>query len=529
MLRITPIKSRIIPTLALTTMMASGVFAANPKVENQNEENTVLTEAVVADNSLSNKVNWDDIALFGVGFAAAAVALGIGKKVGEKNASQKRENGETTSEYFNKRFIKDSDKLYSYMFDELGNIIASDKNVIDKAEFYKKISFFTRRYPSRREYIDMFVRATEDSRLTTVQKDTLCRYLITKAACSSKDDEENAKILFPFLEGINDYNKMVEEIVNRTVSSSDGSANTNNQTAPTEGVKQKSAEEDTELLFDTVHHNLTFKDIGGQDKAIEVLKRTVLYPIKFPNGFKNNSISRGILLYGPEGTGKTLLAETLANESNAKYIKLNGNDLTSKWLGETEKNWRKLFQVAKENQPAIIFIDEFDAIAAKRGQGDTYNDKFVNQILGLISDAEKNNYQIYIIAATNRKELIDKAILRPGRIGREVECIAPQTKEDVKQIFTIHLNRYEHEDNLEEDLFSEELLKQHASGANIADIIYSASENAKERCSIYEKMENDTFQDSDMDGVIITNADIKKAIEDRASKSNRKTKIGFNK
>ena len=111
---------------------------------------------------------------------------------------------------------------------------------------------------------------------------------------------------------------------------------------------------------------ISFADVGGQDKVIDELKKGILYPIKYPEAFENVSVNHGTILTGPPGTGKTLIAEALANESNAYFRKLNGSELKSKWIGESESNLRDLFAEAVEKQPSIIVFDEFDSVAKKR-------------------------------------------------------------------------------------------------------------------------------------------------------------------
>lgn len=115
-----------------------------------------------------------------------------------------------------------------------------------------------------------------------------------------------------------------------------------------------------------------------------------MFPMKYPEAYKGRMISHGTILYGPPGTGKTLIAQALANESDANFIKLNGLEMSSCWVGQSEKNWRNLFEKAKKNQPCIIFVDEFDAVAKNRGEAQgRHDDKVVNQLLTLISDIEK--------------------------------------------------------------------------------------------------------------------------------------------
>ena len=236
-------------------------------------------------------------------------------------------------------------------------------------------------------------------------------------------------------------------------------------------------------------------------------------------------------MYGPPGTGKTLIAQALANETQADFVKLNGLEMESKWVGQSEENWRNLFDQARENQPSIIFIDEFDAVAKKRGGADVYGDKVVNQLLTLMSDVEKNGDEIYVIAATNKVDVLDDAITRSGRFGKHIEVKAPETVEGVNKILDIHTRNKKLSNDVNKTELSKKLLDIKATGADIAHIVNSANENAFERAGIYTKMENGTFEKSDIDNLNITFDDFTKAIKDftnNGDKSNRKP-IGFNK
>lgn len=278
------------------------------------------------------------------------------------------------------------------------------------------------------------------------------------------------------------------------------------------------------------NRELSFKDVGGQDSVIKELKKGILYPIKYPEAYENANVSHGFIMYGPPGTGKTLIAQALANETNADFVKLNGLEMESKWVGESEENWRKLFETAKENQPSIIFIDEFDAVAKKRGGADVYGDKVVNQLLTLMSDVEKDGDEIYVIAATNKIDMLDNAITRSGRFGKHIEVKAPDTVDGIEKILEIHTRNKQLSKDLDKLQLSQELLNINATGADIAHIVNSANENALERSGIYEKMEAGTFEKSDIDKLEITTEDFSKAINSFKEKSHKnRNPIGFNK
>lgn len=274
---------------------------------------------------------------------------------------------------------------------------------------------------------------------------------------------------------------------------------------------------------------LSFADVGGQENVIEALKKGILYPIRYPEAYKDSFVNRGYIMYGPPGTGKTLIAQALANETNAEFIKLNGLEMESKWVGESEENWRKLFDTARENQPAIIFIDEFDAVAKKRGGIDVYGDKVVNQLLTLMSDVEKNGDDIFVITATNRLDMLDSAITRSGRFGRHIEVKAPDTKDGILKIFDIHTKNKALADDVDKEKLAGELLKLKATGADIAHIVNSANENAFERAGIYKKMEDGTFNAEDIENLRITYSDFQKAINSfaRENKTSLRRPVGF--
>ena len=274
---------------------------------------------------------------------------------------------------------------------------------------------------------------------------------------------------------------------------------------------------------------LSFADVGGQDKVITDLKKGILYPIKYPEAYENTILNHGFIMYGPPGTGKTLIAQALANETNANFVKLNGLEMESKWVGVSEENWRKLFEAARENQPSIIFIDEFDAVAKKRDGGDVYGDKVVNQLLTLMSDVEKNGDDIFVIAATNKLNMLDSAITRSGRFGQHIEVKAPDSVEGILKIFDIHTRNKSLASDLDKIKIAKELLSLKTTGADISHIVNGANENAFERAGIYKKMEDGTFTKDDINDLRLTYDDFKKSIDDFAQKNNKTNRnpIGF--
>ncbi|MEM4566206.1 MAG: AAA family ATPase, partial [Archaeoglobaceae archaeon] len=212
---------------------------------------------------------------------------------------------------------------------------------------------------------------------------------------------------------------------------------------------------------------IRWEDIGGLENVKQELREAIEWPLKFPDLFRATNIKppKGILLYGPPGTGKTLLAKAVANESNANFISVKGPELLSKWVGESEKHVREMFRKARQVAPAIIFFDEIDSLAPRRGGiGDSHvTERVVSQLLTELDGLEELR-DVVVIAATNRPDLIDPALLRPGRIERHI-YIPPPDKEARKEIFRIHLRGKP----LSEDVSVEELAEK-TEGYSGADI-----------------------------------------------------------
>jgi transitional endoplasmic reticulum ATPase len=185
--------------------------------------------------------------------------------------------------------------------------------------------------------------------------------------------------------------------------------------------------------------HVTYEDVGGLYDAIFKLREIVELPLKHPELFEKLGIEppRGVLLYGPSGCGKTLLARAVANESDAHFVAINGPEIFGKFYGESEKHLREVFKEAEDNSPAIIFIDEIDAIAPKRE--DTTGEverRIVAQLLSLMDGLQRKG-RVIVTGATNRANSIDPALRRPGRFDREIELPVPTAKERL-EILQIH-------------------------------------------------------------------------------------------
>jgi transitional endoplasmic reticulum ATPase len=187
--------------------------------------------------------------------------------------------------------------------------------------------------------------------------------------------------------------------------------------------------------------SISWDDVGGLDEAKQSIIEAVEWPIKSPQKFVQMGIKapRGILLYGPPGTGKTMIAQAVAKESNANFISVKGPEMFSKWLGESEKAIRETFKKARQVAPCVIFFDEIDSVAAMQGMESTdgrTSERVLNQLLTEMDGLESLK-DVVVIAATNRPNLLDPAILRPGRFDRLVYMGSPDRKGRLR-IFKIH-------------------------------------------------------------------------------------------
>jgi len=215
--------------------------------------------------------------------------------------------------------------------------------------------------------------------------------------------------------------------------------------------------------------DINYNDIGGLENAIVEIKETVELPIKKPELFEEIGIDppKGILLYGPPGTGKTLLAKAVANQTNATFIKLVASEFVNKFLGEGARYVRQVFELAKEKSPAIIFIDEIDAIGTKRTHGTQGADREVQRtLMQLLSELDgfESRGNVGIIAATNRPDILDDALIRPGRFDRAIEVPLPN-KEGRINILKIHTEKMKIDENIDFESISE--LTEGFSGADL--------------------------------------------------------------
>ena len=224
------------------------------------------------------------------------------------------------------------------------------------------------------------------------------------------------------------------------------------------------------------HPKTSWEDIGGLDKQENELKEVIEMPLKKPELFKKVGITppKGVLLHGPPGTGKTLLAKAVASSTKSTFIEIVGSELVQKFIGEGAKLVKDIFKLARDRAPSVIFIDEIDAIASKRIEVGTSGEREVQrtfmQFLAEI-DGFKPLDNVKIIGCTNRKDILDPAILRPGRLDRLVDVPVPGI-EGQREIFKIHTKNMK----LDKKMNVEQLLKKMEgfSGADIKSVCTEA-------------------------------------------------------
>jgi transitional endoplasmic reticulum ATPase len=224
--------------------------------------------------------------------------------------------------------------------------------------------------------------------------------------------------------------------------------------------------------------NIGWDDIGGMESTKQELKEAVEWPINNPEAFVRLGIRapKGILLYGSPGTGKTMLAKAVAKESEANFIHVKGPSLLSMWVGKSEEGVRKVFERARQVAPCVVFFDEIDSLAGKRGveQGTKVTERVLNQLLAEI-DGLEDMKDVTIIGATNRPDMLDAALLRPGRFDRVILADIPDERSREK-IFEVHLKKTP----LAKDVKVKELVKLTDGfvGADVEALVREAALNA---------------------------------------------------
>ncbi|QSG12235.1 ATPase of the AAA+ class, CDC48 family [Halapricum desulfuricans] len=219
--------------------------------------------------------------------------------------------------------------------------------------------------------------------------------------------------------------------------------------------------------------SVDFDDVGGLDDAKATLERAVEWPLLYGPLFEATDTEppSGVLLHGPPGTGKTLLARALAGESGVNFIHVNGPELLDRYVGESEESVREVFDRARQTAPTIVFLDEIDAIAGRRGDSNEVTERVVSQLLTEL-DGVAENPNLVVVAATNRKAAIDDALLRPGRLEEHIEVPLPDA-DARRKILDVHTR----DKPLDEDVDLEELVTRTEgySGAEIEALVRKAT------------------------------------------------------
>jgi transitional endoplasmic reticulum ATPase len=224
--------------------------------------------------------------------------------------------------------------------------------------------------------------------------------------------------------------------------------------------------------------NVRWEDIGGLQAIKDELAEAIEWPLKHADLFAEADVKppKGILLYGPPGTGKTMIAKAVATTSEANFISIKGPELISKWVGESEKGVREVFRKARQAAPCVVFFDELDAIAPRRGsEGDAHvTERVISQMLTEL-DGLEDLKGVVVIAATNRPDIIDEALLRPGRFDRILE-VPPPDNDARKQIFQIHTKKKPLDSDVKLDKLVE--MTDGMTGAEIVAIVNAAAMSA---------------------------------------------------
>jgi len=258
---------------------------------------------------------------------------------------------------------------------------------------------------------------------------------------------------------------------------------------------------------------VTYDDIGGLGNIIGKVRELVELPLKHPEIFRRLGIEppKGILLYGPPGVGKTLLAKAIANEANAHFIAINGPEIMSKFYGESEQRLREIFEEAQKNAPAIIFIDEIDAIAPKRDEvmGEVER-RVVAQLLTLM-DGLKGRGDVIVIGATNRPHAVDPALRRPGRFDREIEIPLPD-KQGRYEILTIHTRNMPLAEDVDLRKIAE--ITHGYTGADLAALVKEAALHALRRYLPKIDWQSDTIDPEILESMYVTQQDFMQAFKE---------------
>jgi transitional endoplasmic reticulum ATPase len=258
--------------------------------------------------------------------------------------------------------------------------------------------------------------------------------------------------------------------------------------------------------------SVTYEDIGGLDEELEQVREMIELPMRHPELFQQLGIEppKGVLLHGPPGTGKTLMAKAVASEIDAHFTNISGPEIMSKYYGESEEQLREVFEEAEGNAPAIVFIDEIDSIAPKRGEtsGDVER-RVVAQLLSLMDGLDERG-DVIVIGATNRVDALDPALRRGGRFDREIEIGVPD-KEGRKEILQVHTRGMPLAEGIDIDRYAE---NTHGFvGADLESLTKEAAMNALRRIRPELDLEQDEIDAEMLESMSVSEADFKDALK----------------
>jgi SpoVK/Ycf46/Vps4 family AAA+-type ATPase len=258
--------------------------------------------------------------------------------------------------------------------------------------------------------------------------------------------------------------------------------------------------------------DVSFDDVGGIDDIVQTIREVIELPMRQPRLFAHMGIQphRGVLLYGPPGCGKTLIAKAIAGEIGANFISVSANELMGRYVGQSEERLRALFDSASRLQPSIIFFDEIDAIGQSRTGGESvrHQDDFLNQLLSLM-DGITDRGRVTVIGSTNRPELLDEALLRPGRFDYTIEVTKP-TIEGCAKILDIVTKDSPLDYDVNLGVLAEELLGM--SGADIAFVAREAAYNCLRRTLDLQSLVRADAAEPALDELKINSCDFAEAI-----------------
>jgi transitional endoplasmic reticulum ATPase len=277
-------------------------------------------------------------------------------------------------------------------------------------------------------------------------------------------------------------------------------------------VSEKPAEQISESAGSTETPSVTYEDIGGLERELEQVREMIELPMRHPELFQQLGIEppKGVLLHGPPGTGKTLLAKAVANEIDAFFTNISGPEIMSKYYGESEEQLREVFEEAEENEPAIVFIDELDSIAPKRGEttGDVER-RVVAQLLSLMDGLEDRG-RVTVIGATNRVDSLDQALRRGGRFDREIEIGVPD-RDGREEVLQVHTRGMPLAEDVDLGIYAE---NTHGFvGADIESLSKEAAMGALRRIRPDLDLETDEIDADVLDSLRVTDGDFRGALK----------------